>query len=170
MKLLVIGYARHGKDTVCELLCEHGGLSFASSSEFVGRKAVLPALSSKYGYETYQQCYEDRVNHRSEWYDLIREYNKDDGARVARELLSEYDIYCGMRAEEELAASRHLFDLIIWVDASTRIGKDESSASCTVSRSDADIIIENNAGLADLDRKVKRLLHALKTSSSSGQG
>lgn len=40
-KLLVIGYGRHGKDTVCEILRDQHGYSFTSSSSFVDRKSVV---------------------------------------------------------------------------------------------------------------------------------
>ena len=32
MKLMVMGYGRHGKDTVCEILKEKYGMTFKSSS------------------------------------------------------------------------------------------------------------------------------------------
>ena len=33
------------------------------------------------------ECFEDRVNHRSEWFDLITNYNKEDRTRLTKEIL-----------------------------------------------------------------------------------
>ena len=76
-KIIVLGYARHGKDSVCELLARHG-YTFKSSSLFACEKVVYPALKDKYGYESIEACYQDRVNHRKEWFDLIAQYNTPD--------------------------------------------------------------------------------------------
>ena len=50
-KLLVIGYGRHGKDTVSEILCREMGLNYQSSSEFCAGHVMFPTLSKKYGYK-----------------------------------------------------------------------------------------------------------------------
>jgi hypothetical protein len=44
-------------------------------------------LKVKYGYKTSEECFEDRVNHRSEWYDMICEYNLNDKAKLAKGIL-----------------------------------------------------------------------------------
>lgn len=148
MKLLIIGHARHGKDTVCEMLTDLLNLKFKSSSDFVNEKAVFPVLSKLYGYETLEECYEDRVNHRPEWFNLLRAYNGEDPVRLGRELFNEYDVYCGLRNREEYQAMKRagLFDLVIWVDASERLPL-ETSDSMELTMSDADIVIDNNADL-----------------------
>lgn len=122
-KILILGHARHGKDTVAEYITElEPDLKFASSSLFAGEKAVIPVLGPMYNYKDVNEAYEDRLNHRQEWFELIKEYNKDDPARLARELLEDHDIYVGMRSNTEYQAcvEEGLFDLIIWVDASSR--------------------------------------------------
>ncbi len=43
-KIGIFGYARHGKDTVAELICNKLNYSFCSSSYFVCSKAVFPVL------------------------------------------------------------------------------------------------------------------------------
>jgi len=148
LKLLIIGHARHGKDTVCEMLTDLLNLKFKSSSDFVNEKAVFPVLSKLYGYETLEECYEDRVNHRPEWFNLLRAYNGEDPVRLGRELFNEYDVYCGLRNREEYQAMKRagLFDLVIWVDASERLPL-ETSDSMELTMSDADIVIDNNADL-----------------------
>ena len=63
-KLLVIGYGRHGKDTVSEILCREMDLNYQSSSEFCAGHVMFPTLSKKYGYKDVDECYNDRHNHR----------------------------------------------------------------------------------------------------------
>lgn len=155
MKFLIIGHARHGKDTVSELLVDVLGLKFRSSSDFANERAVYPVLAPKHGYTSLEECYQDRVNHRREWYNLIRSYNGHDPARLAREIVQENDIYCGMRHREEFEACRRegVFDYVIWVDASERLPQ-ESAESMSLTIDDADIVIDNHTSLEDLKLQV----------------
>ena len=155
-KILIVGYARHGKDTAAEIISKHTGLTFITSSLFACKKIIFPALGPKYGYTTEEECFEDRVNHREEWYDLICQYNSPNKSRLCEEILAEYDIYVGMRSEHEYRASAHLFDKIIHVDASKRV-PEESASSCTLDaaklREDR-IVVKNNGSLEDLEKDV----------------
>lgn len=157
-KILIIGHGRHGKDTVAEILQDEFGYTFKSSSELAAEIFIYDLLKSKYGYSTFQECYNDRHNHRAEWYDLITEYNKDDRARLAKEILRQTDCYVGMREREEIleCLNQNLFDLIIWVDR-LEFEPSEPSDSFNIEKNLADIIIDNNYSLKDLKRKVIRL-------------
>lgn len=161
-KLLVLGHARHGKDTVCEILRDQYGFKFMSSSLFCAEKVVYPILAPKYGYATLGDCYEDRVNHRGEWFNLIYAHNKDDPARLGREIFAEYDIYCGLRniAEYEYQDAEGVFDVCVWVDASERMPP-ESKDSCTVHQGLADVIIDNNRSLEYLRTQVAAFVKTL---------
>lgn len=158
MKLLVIGHARHAKDTCAELFQDYFGLTFMSSSQAAADIFIYDKLKDKYGYKTPEECFEDRMNHRAEWYDLICEYNKDDKAKLAKEILKKTDAYVGMRdrAEIEECLKQKLFDLIIWVDASERLPL-EPASSFNIDKSCADIIIENNGTYQEFKAKVLRL-------------
>ncbi|QFT55592.1 hypothetical protein [Microbulbifer sp. THAF38] len=158
MKLMVMGNGRHGKDT----FCEESGIDYVSSSRFAAEPIVFPALASTYGYRNVDECYEDRANHRADWHELIKEYNTPDKARLAREIFSKYDIYCGIRCKHEFLAAKEagLFDLAIWVDAGDRL-PNESPDSITVRPDHADIVIENNGSLAEFEAKVRRVTRAL---------
>ena len=149
MKLLVIGPKGHGKDQFCQLLKDNYGLSFRSSSDYANEKAVFPTLSEKYGYTTLHECYADRDNHRIEWRDLIHKYNAGDLSRLVREVLNESDVYCGLRHIDEFNASRHLFDLIVWIDASERLGTDHDE-SLDIPKEYANIVVYNNGTRDDL--------------------
>lgn len=155
-KVLIIAHKRFGKDTMAEILERHFHFTFESSSMAAARIFIYDELKDKYGYETFEECYEDRVNHRSEWYDLICEYNKDDKMRLAKEILNNSDCYVGMRDYYELEEAAKLFDIVVWVDAEKRLPlEDKTSMTCT--KQQADIIIENNTTLEDFKWKVLRL-------------
>jgi len=154
MKLLIIGNARHGKDTVAEYIQSMTGLSFQSSSMAAAEHIIFPELADK--YKTLKECFDDRVNHRNLWYDMICKFNKDDPSRLARNILHCHDICVGMRSDVEVLHSRCLFDLVIWVDAGMRVPA-EPKSSCTVTADHADVVILNNGTLQDLKHEVQQL-------------
>ena len=98
------------------------------------------------------------MNHRQEWYELICGYNKDDKAKLAKEILKYNNTYVGMRDSAEIkeCLKQGLFDLVIWVDASKRLPM-ESSNSFNISVSDADVIIDNNGTYEEFKEKALRL-------------
>lgn len=154
-KILILGWARHGKDTVAEILRDRHGFKFESSSHFAAEKICRPGLE-KMGifYDTLEECYVDRVNHRSKWFDLIKEWNSEDPAALARGILAEGDIYVGMRSAYEFAEARKLFDHIWWVDASGRGMEPEPRDSMDIDREDGFTFIDNSGSLIDLHYKV----------------
>lgn len=157
MKLIITGHARHGKDTVCEMLAQKAGLHFTSSSRFVAEKAVRPWLAKKgIIYGSLEAMYEDRVNMRADWFDAISAYNEPDAARLGRELFEAgNDIYCGLRNKRELLALREqkVVDMVIWVDASKRLPP-EPESSMTIAAEDCDVVLDNNGTLGELDYEV----------------
>ena len=174
-RLLIMGYARHGKDTVCELLRDLYGFRFTSSSQFCAERVVFPALQKRYAeltimerpdvpiYETAQQCFDDRANHRKLWYNLITAHNTPDLARLGREIFEGHDVYCGIRNAREFHALRNagVFDVAIWVDASARGLPAEGKDSCTVEPWMADFVLDNSGSLDDLSRNLGALMGTL---------
>jgi dephospho-CoA kinase len=150
-RILVVGYARHGKDTVAQILADGWDFQFCSSSLAAAEIVVYPTLAPIYGYETLEECFNDRVNHRAEWKDLITEYNSQDRTKLAKEILEKNNIYVGMRCKYELAACRAqgLFDVIVWVDGSYR-KEPEHISSNTITKQMADYVIDNNGSVNDL--------------------
>ncbi len=135
-KILVLGHARHGKDTAAEYLAEKLGLTYAGSSQVCCDAFIFGALKDKYGYTTSQECFEDRVNHRTEWHNLIAEYCKDDKAKLGRLIYESNDIYCGIRAKDECDAVIAEFNpIVIWINATKRVPKEPKSSmqlTCSV--------------------------------------
>jgi dephospho-CoA kinase len=157
-KLLILGHARHGKDTVSEMLRDSYGYSFVSSSYFLAEEVLFPLLKDKYGYATAGECFADRANHRAEWFNAIRDYNRLDATTLGRAIFKVHDLYCGLRNQTEFHAMRNtkVFDLAIWVDASDR-KEPESRASCTVEPWMADYVLDNNGSLEDLEFNLGQL-------------
>jgi len=157
-KFLIIGHMRHGKDTFAELLKEQFEFKFKSSSQAAAEIFIYDELKGKYGYTTPEQCFEDRVNHRGEWHDMIWNYNKEDGARLAKEILKIADCYVGMRERKEIqeCLNQDLFDLIIWVDASERLPL-ESPDSFNIDKSCADFFVDNNGTFEEFKARVARI-------------
>lgn len=157
MRLFVVGPGRHGKDTVAQMIKGRLGLDFASSSEFVAKKACRPWLKEVYGieYDTLEECYADRINHRAKWREAIENYCGDDLQRMSREIFQEHDVYVGIRRRKEFLASKHLANISVWVDASERIK--EQDESLDILESDCDVTVTNNGGLEELKLKVRLL-------------
>lgn len=159
IKLMILGYARHGKDTVAEILRDTHGVQFVSSSFAAAEKVMVPYFRTKgIEYTNLDECYADRVNHRQEWFEQISAYNTPDKARLAREIYAVSDAYVGIRAVEEFNAVKKegLFDYSIWVDRSKHEAP-ESTASNTITPDMANYILDNNGTLEQLKIRASNL-------------
>lgn len=161
-KILVLGYARHGKDTVAEMLRDKHGFKFISSSLFAAGHVVMPALK-EHGvtYESVDDCFNDRHSYneivgdmRTFWYETIKAYNSPDKSRLSHEILRDNDMYVGMRDAEEFASSRDLYDYVLWVDASARGLPPEQESSMDIRPDEFMHVIANSGTLEDLERQV----------------
>ena len=157
MKLLLIGYARSGKDTAAEYLRDNFNLTFKSSSLAACQVFLFDKLKDKYGYTTPEDCFNDRHNHRQEWFDEIKAYNKEDGAKLAKAILETSDCYVGMRNIDEFLVCKEqsLFDLIVWIDAEERVGVEHGS--CNITKNEAHFVIENNGTEEEFKEKLFKL-------------
>lgn len=161
-KLMIVGHGRHGKDTVSEILRDKFGYTFRSSSDYCAEHVIFPILGPLYGYKDFTECFNDRHNHRKEWYDLIHEYCKEDNARLGKEIFSKYGIYCGLRHKAEFHSMRNqmVFDFAIWVDRSDHL-PEEAETSMSIKPWMTDFIIDNNSDLAQLETNVDHLMQTL---------
>ncbi len=159
-KLLIIGHGRHGKDTVAEILRDTYGLSFKSSSEWAGLKAVWP-MWGKDRYASFSDMYNDRHNYRQVWKNLIKAYNTPNLTKTSSGMLNEgFDIYVGMRDRDEFEASKHLFDEIVWVDADDRL-PNTHTPEMELTKEDATWTVDNNMSEKDLPCSVHYLVEHL---------
>ena len=158
MKLLILGHGRHGKDTAADLIAEKLGLKSRSSSLFAAERVIMPAM----GYASLEACFNERHEHRGKWFTLITEYNTPDKSRLVRELLESADIYVGLRNNCEYEASKHLFDFVLWVDASDRV-EPEPSTSFTITFNSKEMIkIDNNCNLDWLEKQINNFCDTCK--------
>lgn len=179
MKLFVVGHARHGKDTAAQFLEDHAGLSWESSSMFMAKRVIFPHCQEKWAawdrcmdagvtfihgkpafprYESVDECFEDRGNHRKLWFDLISAANNDDPAYLSQAIFTEHDVYVGMRNPREMHAAKcmGLYDYAIWVDASLRLPP-EPATSMGIEPWMCDFVLDNNGEVKHLKRNVARL-------------
>lgn len=159
-KLLIIGHARHGKDTVCQILSDDYGFSFISSSLFCAEHIVRPWLEDKgIFYPSVGVCYNDRHNHREAWHQAIRAYNHPELSRLGRAIWAENDIYCGLRSCSEWSALKNekCYDTAIWIDRSY-ILEPEDKRSNQMEPWMADYVLDNNGTLIDLKHNLNRLM------------
>lgn len=164
MKILILGDARHGKDTLADIISNFYLLECASSSMFALDTFLYPILIEKYGlkYKSKKEAFKDRVNHRDKWYNEICEYNKDDKIRLAKAMLYSYDVYIGLRdfREVEQAIEENLFDHIIGIYDYRKPRESKESNTADVFKY-SDIVLMNNGTIDDLQNKVYRYLKFL---------
>lgn len=162
-KFLIIGHARHGKDTLADMLCEDYGLKASSSSWFCAERVVQPYLAAKgIRYKSTEECFDDRHNRRAEWFGAIKAFNHPDLTALGRAIWAENDIYIGMRNKAEFHANRNanMFDVALWVDRSEHL-PGESHMSMTLEPWMANYVLDNNRGIDDLRRDLASLMRRL---------
>lgn len=153
LRILILGHARHGKDTAAEYISEKYGLDFEGSS------MLFAELSYDImGYDSAKECFEDRINHRPLWSKLIAQYCHKDKARLGKEVYASNDIHCGIRQQDELEAVIDEFNpLVLWVDASKRLPL-EPATSFNISKPYGAITLDNNGDDLELFGQIDTLL------------
>lgn len=157
-RLLLIGHGRHGKDTAAEYLEAKYGMKFTSSSWFCAQEVLWDAWGCAV-YDSIEEMFEDRVNHRVLWMQMISAYNTPNKAKTAETMIERgFDMYVGMRRLDELQECRRrfIFDKIIWVDRSEHLPPEVGSTDLRPEH--ADVILDNNGTLVELGWKVDELL------------
>ena len=149
---------RHGKTTMANMLFNEYSLTFQDSSEAAAEIFIYDELKDKYNYKTFEECLNDRKQHRPEWFDLICNYNLKDKSKLGKEILKRANMYVGMRSNEELEKcnDENLFDLIIGIYRSVFPIEPKSSFDINIWES-CDFIIPNDGTLDDLNDKIKKL-------------
>jgi len=162
MKLRINGYARHGKDTVADIIAKGYGLIKPDASRIIARYLVTSRLPRGWYPgtldEQIEEAYQDRVNHRTGWYNFV----SDMGAEtLCLEVMREGDIYVGERRRQSFDLTKGLFDYSIWVDATGRGLLPEPGGSCDITSDGHDYIINNNGTLEELETEVHSLMTAI---------
>ena len=164
-RMMVVGHGRHGKDTAAEILRDDFGATFVSSSWFMADRVVYPHFCEQHPgkYASLQECYDDRANERSTWFNLIAASNAADLTTLGRAIFKEYDLYVGNRNAREFHALRNagVFDVAIWIDACERLEYREPRTSLTIEPWMCGYVIDNNGTPADLKRGIASLMVSL---------
>lgn len=159
MILAVCGYGTHGKGTFCQLLAGLTTLRYTQSTSEAAAEVVFAAIGTRYGYANSHECWLDRRNHRAEWFDIIREYNKPDGMTLYREMLKTQDILEGIRDSFELRTLKEagLVQKSVWISAEKRLPP-ELIASNNVTQDDCDAWVGNNGTRREFIQKVQEFI------------
>jgi len=148
----VLGYGRAGKDTAAMWLGMHVyGCHYVGSTSDV----VNPLIARERGM-TPEENWATRHQNRKFWYDWCNEFRKDDPTKIARATMETGgNIIVGLRDKAELEACRNakLFGIVIWVD-NPRVPPDPT---VTFTRSDCDIVVDNDGSFAKFFSKLTRL-------------
>lgn len=149
---------RHGKTTVAEMVEEEYGLTHKDSSMACAEIFIYDELKSKYHYESFEECYSDRKQHRDEWFKMICDYNYPDKARLGKEIFSRANIYVGMRSDEELqeCKKQNIIDLVIGVYREGFPFEPKTSFDIDIWK-ECDVVIPNGGSLIELRKKINNL-------------
>ena len=159
-KILILAPGRYGKDTVAELLIkELPELTFISSS-WVLAELIYEDIGQAL-YPDVESCFEDRIYNREVWYNWVCNYNLEDKAKLAKEILSKSDCYVGMRDDKEYEASKKLFDFVFYVDASNRVDYVDETMKISYDPKEM-ILLDNNGSIDDLKHQVKIAAEIIK--------
>lgn len=153
--LAIVGYGRAGKDTAAEWFRDNTGLRFEGGCSWYARHYMAERLGV-----SPEEAFANRHRDRKLWFDYMNEFRAADATALVRLVLSGSDIVCGIRSAEELFESRRqgLIDLVIWIE-NPRHTEDITVTYC---RSDADIVILNEADIATYHKRLKNLAIALQ--------
>lgn len=152
MKIAICGLGRAGKDTAAEYLRDEFGLRYThGTSRWAAMIVWVEMTKRNINYDTVQECFEDRHNHRELWAKIIGRHNAADPCRMYRECLEHQDILVGLRWRSEFLACKaaKLWDVSLYV---TRPGCIDPT--CEVLPGDCDYVIRNDGTLAQFHAKL----------------
>lgn len=157
-KIAIVGHGRHGKDEFANRVAKYSGLRYVAGTSVYASDIAFWALRMKYqwarAYPNATACWLDRGNHRSEWAEVIGQYNQDDPVKLYRDCLAFQDVLTGIRWRHEFEACRKANLVDMWVFV-LRPGAPEDS-TCEIKIRDCGYVVANDAGLDQLDEKAKQ--------------
>lgn len=154
-RVLFVGHGQHGKDTACEELARATGWRNAGTTSVYLADHVAKRLGV-----TRDEAYARRYENRALWRHIGDEIRGSDPALLVKDAQRVGPITGGCRGLPEIVAVRaeSLTDLIVWIDASGRLGPDETME---FGPEYADIVITNNGSEDEFRQKIQRLGAAL---------
>lgn len=160
MKIAVSGFGRAGKDEFAEYLAATTSLRYVAGTSYWARHMVR-ARMAEMGLQPpdANTLWRDRHSNRKLWAEIIRDYNRDDPARLYRDCIASQDFLTGVRFAHEQAACRAagLVDVWVWVE-NPRVPREET---CVIGPQDCDFTIHNGGTLAEYHAKLDTLARLL---------
>lgn len=158
MRILIIGKKRNGKGEFAKALLRHlpSAVSVGTSEYLVHRLAQILSV-------TPDEIYSNKEKYRLQLIDLGNDMCEvDPGCLVSICLFkagdAEHVVVDGVRRTCEFERVREWFDLIIWVH---RPHADDGFDNCELTTGDADLLVLNDGGLYELNRRALEIVEAL---------
>lgn len=162
MKIMVLGHKDHGKTTVAELLRNHFGFSFTDTTNkvlHITKKYLKDTGGTDDDVALFDLKYAtDKDSVREVMKKALREYTKDDPARLIRDQFISCDIYAGCRSQTEFDAAKDLIDLTLWVKDDRKL---ENDSTMDIQFTEGMIELNNSGSIMQLERNIKGVLHEL---------
>lgn len=151
MRILIVGHGRCGKDTFGPMLAEAMGLRWAGTFS----KYLTPFVAERLGISE-EEAYETRHQRREEWRRIGDEVRNGDPLALAKLAFAAGEISGGARSLVEIEALRDYCDHIIWIVRSV-----PPDPTLEFDAGWADIVVDNNGSLEELQETAKELAEAL---------
>lgn len=166
MKIGICGNGRAGKDTAAELLRDEYGLRYTHGTSRWAAMIVWVEMTKRgFNYDTVQECFDDRHNHRELWAKIIGRHNANDPTRMYRECLEHQDILTGLRWKNEFDACKAARICDVWLFVE-RPGCEDSTNQITTA--DCDFAIRNDGSLDLFKQRLREWFE--RTSLACGNG
>ena len=165
MKILILGHANHGKDTVAKYLAQEFNLVNSSATDYLATHFVFPVWGYKH-YANVHSMLEDKDNHRLKWASIVNQINRKDKLFLCKQVMFTSDIYSGMRNQKEYiqAVKENIFDYILFVSAGDRLPTENSMNIVYDSRYMH--IVDNSLGLPNLRNNLKPIIKLMKENNN----
>lgn len=166
MKIMILGHKGHGKTTLAKILEKYFGFDFVDTTDKVCSIAKKYLKNNKDTVYTVGSCKVDEfifdniyVNNKDAVRDILkaalRDYTKDDPARLIREQFMDCDVYAGCRSQIEYDAAKELIDLTLWIKDDRKL---EDDPTMDIQLDDSMVVINNSGSITQLERNIKGVL------------
>lgn len=144
--VVLLGASGCGKDFIAEHWWNKYGITYGGSSWEACKLGVRDQLAGMYGlkYESDLACFNDRHNHRDEWFRLIALRAHYEPLWLASRIFAKSNVYVGLRSRAEYEAIAKAFNpIFVWVHAGLRVPL-EAHVSNQLLPDDADHVLPND--------------------------
>lgn len=147
-----------GKDYVAAKFLEYLDEGATPTSFILSKEIVYPILKNIYKYSSWEECYNDRDNHREEWKSILSNYGE---AKFHLKLLESSNVSIGVRdyrsldiIRKELLA-KDIIPLIIFVTSNEERQIDQTS---TIEEKHCDYVFVNKKGKTNFENEFRKLV------------